>query len=278
MTVNNALSGAALFSLVLGCAACPPAKPAASAATVQEAQLPTDEKALMEYADQQYAKQSLEGAENAAVALRKAAAAGGTIETLWRLARAYAWLAGEYPDSDRREANATKGMEAGEKAVAADAKRSEGFYYLAICRGQYVQLKKDKARDRVPGVVEAAKAAAKIDEKFDSAGPLRILGSVYAQAPEPPVSVGDHEEGIKLLERAVKLDPSYPENQLLLGDAYRVSKKLEDAERMYQAVLAMQPAGTWANRLPRWHKEAQDGLNRVNTIRRQHNGGGAEIF
>ena len=272
------LSVAALLGLVFGCAACPPAKPPASVATVQEAQLPADEKSLIDYADKQYARQSLEGAENAVVALRKASLIGGSIDSLWRLARAYAWLAGEYPDSDRREANATHGIEAGEKAAAADAKRVEGFYYLAICRGQYVNLKKDKARDRVPGVVEAAKAASALDPKFDSGGPLRILGSVYAQAPEPPVSVGDHEEGIKLLERAVKIDPTYPENQLLLGDAYRVSKKLEDAERMYQAVLAMQPGGTWAGRLARWHKEAQDGLNRVNTIRRQHTGGGAEIF
>src|SRR5688572_17274632 len=124
----------ALVGLVLGSAACPPAKPPASVATVQEAQLPADEKALIEYADKQYVRQSLEGAENAVVALRKAVNAGGGIEAQWRLARAHAWLSGEYPDNDRREANATRGIEVAEKAVATDATRVEGYYYLAICR------------------------------------------------------------------------------------------------------------------------------------------------
>ena len=98
-------------------------------------------------------------------------------------------------------------------------------------------------------------------------------------APEPPTSVGDHEEGQKLLERAIQLDNGYPQNHLLLGEAHlkecsagRCSaRKLDAAEHEYQTVLRMQPQTqtAWAHRYPKWRDQAEQGLKRVNSLRRQ---------
>ena len=242
-------------------------------ATVKDADLPADAAALLQFADAEYKKQTAEGMHNSLKALEKAILKEKSYETIWRMARAYAWLGDEYQDDERREEYAQKGIEVSKQAVALDDKRVEGQYFLATCTGQYAYVKKLKAKDLVPLVLDAAKKAVAADEKFDHAGPLRLLGSVYAQAPEPPTSVGDHEEGVKLLARAVSLAGAFPQNHLLLGDAQRISDNLDQAEREYQAVIAAQPQQGWAHRLPKWKAQAEDGLKRVNNKRRQKNAG-----
>src|SRR5262249_50467512 len=135
--------------------------------------------------------------------------------------------------------------------------------------GQYAYVQKVKARDLVPQVLDAAKKAVAANEKYDHAGPLRLLGALYAQAPEPPTSVGDHEEGVKLLGKAVQTAGGYPQNHLLYGDALRENDNLDQAEREYRMVLAAPDAPAWALFLPKWKRAAEDGLKRVENRRRQ---------
>jgi hypothetical protein len=268
MRVTHFVAGAVLFA---GLAGCPPNKGpvAPTTATVKDTELPADVPGLIKYADEQYKLSTPESVANSETALKKAYEQDKSYEVLWRLARAYAWLGDEYEDDARVELYSQKGIDFGKLAVAADAARVEGQYFLATTTGQYAYVKKLKAKDLVPQVVEAAKAAVKADEKFDHCGPLRLLGSVYAQAPEPPTSVGDHEEGIKMTARAVQHCAIYPQNHLLYADALRIIDNLDGAEAEYNAVLAAQPAGSWAHRLAKWRKQAEDGKKRVANKRRQ---------
>jgi tetratricopeptide (TPR) repeat protein len=266
-------------TLALGATGCPPAKPPVSAATVKDAELPAEVAKLIEYADGEIKKQEASAVENAVKALDKARAAEpNNVEVMWRLARAHAWLAEEYTDEGQRADNAQKGINAGEAAVKADPNRVESQYYLGLARAEWVSVKREKAREMLPSVVEAANAAVKLNEKYDQGGPLRLLGSVYAQAPEPPVSVGDREEGVKLLQRAVSISGGHPENHLLLGDAYRMNKDLDAAEREYESVLAMAVAGPYAHRLPKWQKQAQEGLTKVRNLRNVRRNPGGSMF
>lgn len=274
--MKNRLAGAAIALLALS-TGCPPAKPpTVPTASVNDTDLPKDVPGLIAYADAECKKATVQSAQNAAKALRKALELDkSSYEALWRLARVYAWLGDEYDDDTRREEFAQKGIDASKQAVAspgADA-RVEGNYYLATTTGQYAYVKKVKAKDLVPQVLDAAKKAVAADEKFDNAGPLRLLGSLYAQAPEPPTSVGDHDEGIKLLSRAVQLAKDYPQNHLLLGDAYRINDNLDQAEAEYRKVLAARPSAEWGSRLGKWQQQAEDGLKRVANLRRQRQAG-----
>jgi len=269
MRLKNLLGGAALLA---GLAGCPPNKGAVTpvnVATVKDAELPADVPGLLKYADEEFKKATPEGVANSEAALKKAYATDKGYEVLWRLARAYAWLGDEYEDDARVELYSQKGIDFGKLAVAADAARVEGQYFLATTTGQYAYVKKLKAKDLVPLVVEAAKLAVKADEHFDHCGPLRLLGSVYAQAPEPPTSVGDHEEGIKLTGRAVQQCATYPQNHLLYGDALRLVDSLDQADIEYNAVLSAQGSGSWSHRLPKWQKQAEDGKKHVANKRRQ---------
>ncbi len=116
----------------------------------------------------------------------------------------------------------------------------------------------------MPKIRDAGLKAVQLDEKFDHAGPLRLLGSVYVKAPPWPASIGDVEEGEKYLERAVKLDGDYPLNHLLFADALASDNRASDATREYNVVLAAQPQPEWAKDLAIWQRDAKKGLQHVN--------------
>jgi tetratricopeptide (TPR) repeat protein len=262
-----------LTAALLTLGGCPPPKPAVTpVATVKDTELPDDPAKLIEYADVEFKKQTVEGVQNALKALEKAALKGKTYDVLWRMARCYSWLADEFDDEKRVEEYSQKGIAAAREAIGLDATKVEGQYYLGTSTGQYAYVKKLKAKDLVPQVLESAKLAAKADERFDYAGPLRLLGSVYAQAPEPPTSVGDHEEGVKVLARAIQLAEHYPQNHLLMAEAQLINRNLDQAEREYQKVINAQPQPDtpWAHRYPKWRQQAEQGLKRVNNLRRQN--------
>lgn len=271
--MKRLLGGALAFALIAGCAPKPPADPITIPPPA--ANLPNDPQALLRIADQDYAKQTPEGVQAAVGALEKANGIEKSYDALWRLSRAYSWLSDDATDDRNKEQLANTGMELAKQAVAAKPDRVEGHYYLGTTIGQIAYEKKLKAKDLVPQVLAEAKAAVKADPRFDHAGPLRLEGALLSQAPEPPTSVGDHEEGMRTLEHATQLAPDYPLNHLLLGDAYRVNQLLDKAEREYNTVLAAPNNPEWSRQLARWQDQARQGLRKVSTLRRQHEGSGA---
>jgi hypothetical protein len=184
-------------------------------------------------------------------------------ESLWRGARACAWLADELTEPKQRDQFAQHGMQYAKAAVAVEPKRVEGNYYLGINTGLSAQTKTLRAYPMVPKVRDAAQAAVRANEMFDHAGPLRLLGSVFTKAPPWPASIGDVEEGEKFLARAVQLAPDYPHNHLLFGDALVANGKSGDAACAYQQVLEAPSVPEYAHRLEKWKKEAAESLKKL---------------
>jgi len=254
-----------LIAVVFALAACPPLKGTRSGATVKASDLPSSVTDLIKYADDQYKLGTAEGMENSLAAIDKALGLEPqNYETLWRGARATGWLTDEF--ADRRVAYGERGVDYADKAIAIDPKRVEGQYYKGINLGQVARAK--NGRSLVPKVLEAGKAAIAADAKFDYGGPLRLTGALLATAPEPPTSVGDREEGLKTLKQAIDVAPGYPLNHLLYADGLLKDKNFDAAEREYNTVLNAPPQPQWATRIAKWHKEAEDGLNRVRNARR----------
>jgi hypothetical protein len=261
--------------LVGALAGCPSrvGPPPVSGAAVRPGELPGDVPGLIAYADAEYAKDQPLDVENSLVALDKARLTEPkSYDILWRGARAAAWLADDADgDKDRRARFAHKGIDYAKAAIDANPHRVEAPYYLAISIGLLATTKTLGAHELVPQVLKLAKDAVKMDEKFDYGGPLRLLGSVYVKAPSWPASVGDVDEGVKHLRRAVELGPDYPHNHLLYADGLVANNKLAEAEREYQAVLAAPSSPAWEHRLARWRNEAQEGLKK---IQKKRSGGG----
>jgi hypothetical protein len=267
-----------LFALLCaaGCATTPVKRPAP---TVTDTDLPKDGPGLIAYADAQITKDDPQAIEGSLVAIdHELQLVPNDYEGLWRGARACAWLADEYTDSGTRGQFADRGVKYAKQAIAANPQRVEGQYYLGLTQGLLATTKTLGGRELVPEVVKAAKAAAAIDEKFDHAGPLRLLGSVYSKAPPWPASVGDTDEGVKYLNKAVTIAGDFPQNHLLFGDALVADGKLPLGKKEYGILLAAPPAVPYAHRIVRWRKAANDGLQKIERKARVNSAGSASPF
>lgn len=263
------------LALVLGGCPVPPIK---STATVTEKQLPDKVSELIKYADDIYVKANATPPngvtatmENALLALDKAHELDPkSYEAAWKAARAAAWLADEMYDVEHPDADKTKrahfsgrGIEYAKAAMDLAPNRVEGHYYSGINLGLSTTTKTIGAKFMVPSVRDAAKKAMQLDASYDHGGPPRLLGSLYANAPSWPASIGDPDKGVELLAQALKLGPDYPLNNLLLGDALVKAEQYDDAKKQYEIVLAAQPQPFDTHFLPKWKIKAQKGLEHV---------------
>jgi tetratricopeptide (TPR) repeat protein len=126
--------------------------------------------------------------------------------------------------------------------------RVEGHYWLALnlCgwadAGGYMM-----ARRLLPQIVEELKKAAALDGAYNQAGPHRVLGRIYYEAPDWPMSVGDISKSLKHLQTAVRLAPENSTNHLFLAQTmYRLhytslaEQQLEQVLKCTQYALAPQ--------------------------------------
>jgi len=233
-------------------------------ATVKPGDLPTSVEELVRYADHEAKQEQASSAENIIVAVDRGLEKDPrAIELLWRGARACAWLTEEFEDKARRASYAQKGVDYAKRAVEVDPGRVEAHYYLGINLGLSATTKTVGAYSMVPKVVNAGKSAMQLDERFDHAGPARLVGTVYAKAPPWPASIGDIDEGLKYLARAVELAPEYPQNRLFYADALTVDNRYNEAEVEYRRVVDAQVPPEWAHRAERWKRDAALGLKKL---------------
>lgn len=225
--------------------------------------LPSSTAALVELADQlsQQHPHTLRNTSRALAALEKALNTGHprSFDLLWRLSRScndlLVLLAGK---RDRLELGRRGGRYARE-AVRLEPARVEGYYYLAQSAARLAEaMSKMKF---IPYFKSKIEKAARLDERFDQAGPLRFLGKLYLQAPAWPVSVGSPEKAVEILERAVALSPT-PLNRLFLGQAYYHDEEFEDADEAIRKALA---DGRKKGLERHWIREGQRYLRQIQT-------------
>ncbi len=183
---------------------------------------------------------------NAALVLERAARTlrddyGALIEA----ARALAFVAeNETRPAIRRDA-AQRGIVLSRQARDLQPDRVEGYYWYAINVGWLADVDRSYGLDAVGQMAPALKRAMEIDEKYDDAGPLRVLGILHLRTPGPPVSIGSKRQGLRLLERAVADLPDYPENYLYLAEALRDNNRMAEAKAALAKVLNAAP---WPDR------------------------------
>jgi hypothetical protein len=260
--------GLALTALLLcGC----PVPLIKSGATVTGKELSENPAELVKYAENIYVEATATpdrgsaAMENALLALDKAHALDPkSYEAAWKAARACAWLADElYEDKMKRAHFSGRGIDYARAAIQLSPNSVEGHYYSGINLGLSATTKLVGAKFMVPAIRDAWKRAMQIDANFDHGGPPRALGSLYAQAPPWPASIGDADKGVELLEQALKAGADYPQNNLLYGDALVKAEKVDEARRQYQLVLAARPRPDDAHFLPKWKAMAKKALDEI---------------
>jgi len=266
------LNTSTLAVIVMGLATvslsgCPSSAPVFIADTDRQKGLPGDPDELVRAADALLAGKHSEKApelrktDRGLAALERALERGykRSFEVYWRLSRACFLMTEGVENENQRHVYARRGVEYAQQALQRDARRVEGHYFMALNTAKVAESTANVKL--MKSIVDSAKRAAKIDERYDDAGPLRVLGKVYITAPAWPVSVGAPEKAVEVLTRAVSI-ASVPINRIFLAEALYHDEEYEQAEQLLRAALR----DSRSNQLDeRWRKEAEDYLKRIGT-------------
>lgn len=253
------ICGALIACIALFATGCPaPAPRYVPPKKAAPTSLPASPSQLVTAADKLVAAKKrvpLATADEARGLLKRALATHPTpAEVHWRIARACFLMTQLLKNVDQRVEVAREGMAYAKKATAALPGRVEGHYYLALNMAKIAEAKWKLSF--VKPMVAAGQRAREIDERFDNAGPLVFLGKVYLDAPAWPVSVGNTEKALALLQRAVKLAPT-PESRVFLGQAYYEEDQPEKAREQLKLALAAKDLE------PKWRAVAQKTLAKL---------------
>lgn len=157
---------------------------------------------------------------------------------LIELARLH-FLLGERVNKDEKKALYEKGRQYAALVIQKEPSRVEGHYWLALnsC-GVAENSRPSTALGMLPEIVDTLKIAVKLDETYDRAGPHRVIGRLYSQAPGWPVSVGDPGKAIQHLRRAVQIAPENSTNRLYLAESLIQEGMIDEAGMELEKILA----------------------------------------
>ena len=159
----------------------------------------------------------------------------------WQAAEAMEFLAGNETKSNLRRQSAQHGIVFARRARELKPDGVEGHYWYALNVGRLADVDRTYGLDAVGEMQTALKRAIELDERYDFAGPLRVLGILYLRTPQPPASIGSPRKGLQLLRRAVELFPDYPENYLYLAEALHENGRGDEAKEALRKVLEAKP-------------------------------------
>ena len=175
----------------------------------------------------------------------------------WQAAEALAFLAEHETRPEFRKQAAQRGIVLARHGRELKPNRVECHYWYAINVGLLADVDRGYGLNAVSEMEAALKRAGEIDERYDFAGPLRVLGILHLRTPAPPVSIGSARKGLRLLQRATDLFPEYPENYLYLAEALRDTGSETLARAALNKVLEAKP---WPDRQlesGQWKADAQ---------------------
>ena len=176
-------------------------------------------------------------------------------------AQSLAFVAENDSQTDKRRDAAKRGIVAARRARELKPDRVEGHYWYAINVGFLADVDRAYGLDAVAEMEPALKRAGEIDERYDYAGPLRVLGVLLLRTPQPPVSIGSPRKGLRLLQRAVERFPDYPENYLYLGEALREAGRDDEAKAAWRKVLELPAPADRQVEVVQWKRDARKFLD-----------------
>lgn len=188
---------------------------------------------------------------------------GERANTLIRLAQICCTL-GELAEAGQRLDYYEKGKYYAELLIRENPAWADGHYWKAINLCGVAEVGgASRALRLLPEIVETMEKAAAIDPTIDQAGPHRVLGRIFSEAPAWPISVGDMHKSLHHLTLAVQIAPDNTTNHLYLAETLlRLDKKnqaLAELDKVFHSTQhALWPPGVEQDR-----KEARHLLTKL---------------
>jgi hypothetical protein len=171
--------------------------------------MPTDDLlAVIGRADELYRQRARPGAVRESVMILSGAHGGNDrYEVQWRLARALFFLGQETATPAARSQLHAAGIGAGERAVALNAERVEGHFWVGVNLALFAENHGGwRGLRALRWAKSELKLALKINEAYHDAGPLRVLGRLAHKAPR--WLGGGRRLSQKYYDRALEIAPA----------------------------------------------------------------------
>ena len=160
-----------------------------------------------------------------------------------KAANCYAFLVKQGKDKELRLADAKKGRKLAETAVTMLPKSGLAHYLYAYLTGLEAENDSLRGLELVPVIEREALLAAKLNPEVNGAGPDRMLGELYLQAPCAPLSIGDLEKADAHYRRAIAIAPKHTDNRLGLVETLLEEGEEEEAcTHLHGLLSGMRPA------------------------------------
>jgi tetratricopeptide (TPR) repeat protein len=178
-------------------------------------------------------RENLASARQAADLWSKDAAAGGSFEAAWKLARAYYWLGTQGPERERRAA-LERGVNAGAQAARLQPNRPEGHFWSAANMGALAESFGFTQGIRYRGRIKDALLKVRgMDPSWQQGSADRALGWWYHKV--PGLFGGSEEKAEEHLRAALKYNPQSTATLYFLAEVV-----LEDDDRKDEARALLQ--------------------------------------
>ncbi len=181
-----------------------------------------------------------------------------------------AFDAAEFTGSDeRREEFASRGIDAARSAIERESTNAAAHYWLGMDLGQLARTKTLGALKLVREMETEFRRAAELDADFDHAGPDRSLAYLYRDAPGWPTSIGNRKKALEHFDRAVKLHPEFPDNQLGLLEAFEKWADRQSFEKQLKIVDRVIAEAEKKFTGPAWEASWADWKKRLAELKRK---------
>ena len=200
--------------------------------------MPTDELlAVVGRADELYRQRARPGMIRESVMVLSGARGGNErYEVQWRLSRAMFFL-GQEADSKcaRRQLHAA-GINAGERAIALNHERVEGHFWAGVNLALFAESQGGiRGARAMLWARSELKLAAKLNEDYHDAGPLRVLGRLEHKAPR--LLGGSRNRSRQCFDRALGIAPENSVTRLYAAELAIDEGERDRAESLLKQII-----------------------------------------
>jgi hypothetical protein len=183
-------------------------------------------------------------------------------ESAYKLSRARYWLGTNGLPEAQRKGALEAGIAAARAAIAIDAKRPEGHFWLAANMGALAESFGMRQGIKYRGAIkDALLTTLKLDAAFLQGSADRALGRWYYKV--PGLFGGSNKRSEQHLRKSLTYNPDSVISHLFLGETLEDMGRKEDARNEYQAAIDAPFDPDWAPEDRRFKEQAKQALARL---------------
>ncbi|HKQ04837.1 MAG TPA: TRAP transporter TatT component family protein [Blastocatellia bacterium] len=208
--------------------------------------MPTDDLlAVIGRADELYRKRAQPGAVRESVMILSGARGGNErYEVQWRLARSLFFLGQEAPEPASQSQLYAAGIGAGERAITLNPERVEGHFWVGVNLALFAESHGGLRGLRALRWARAElKMAARVNEAYHDAGPLRVLARLSHRTPR--WLGGSLRKSEKYYDRALEIAPHNSVTLLYAAELALEKKQPERAQLLLEVLLSLPNDADW---------------------------------